>query len=73
MDFDQKDYYELWTDEIFQQLPGTTYYLGLHRPTIKDYSGQIRLVNKLQFTVLQTVKGNFIYIMNMTKPQTNKH
>ena len=34
-DFNQKDYYELWTDEIFQLLSGTTYYLGLHRPTIK--------------------------------------
>ena len=31
-DLDQKDYYGLWTDEV---LPGTTYYLGLHRLTIK--------------------------------------
>ena len=38
-DFDQKDYYELWTDEIFQLLPGTTQdYTDLR---LRDYNGQI--------------------------------
>ena len=48
-DFDLKDYYELWTNEIFQLLPGTTYYLGLHRPTIKGLKWtNMTIVDKLQ-------------------------
>ena len=59
--FNYKDYYELWTDEIFQLLPGTTYYLGLHRPTIKDYSGQIGLVDELQKTAVDCNRGLYIH------------
>ena len=36
-----------------QVLPRTTYYLGLHRPTIKgQYSEQIWLVDELQKTAV---------------------
>ena len=48
-------------------LPGTIYYLGLHRPMIKElYSGQIWLVDELQKTAVDC-------IVNMTKPGTNRN
>ena len=53
-------------------LPGTIYSWRLYRPTIKGlYSGQIWLVDELQKT--DTVIGDFIYIVNMAKPGTNRH
>ena len=66
MDFGQK--------KDSQVLPGTNYYLGLHRPTIKGlYSGQIWLVDELQKKLLLTVIRDFINIVNITKPRTNRH
>ena len=45
-----------------QALPRTTYYLGLHRPTIKKlYSGQIWLVDELQKTALECNRGLYIH------------
>ena len=39
-------------------LPGTIYYLGLHRPTIKGlYCGQIWLVDELQKTAVDCNRG----------------
>ena len=41
-----------------QALPGTTYYFGLHWPTIKGlYSGQIWLVDELQKTAVDCNMG----------------
>ena len=49
-------------DEIFQLLPGTTYYLGLHKPTIKGHSGQIWLVDELQKTAVDcNYRGLYIH------------
>ena len=46
-----------------QVLPGTIYYLGLHRPTIKGlyYSGQIWLVDELQKTAVDCNRGLYIH------------
>ena len=45
---------------------------GLHRPTIKGlYSGQIRLVDRLQKTTVDCSR-DFIYILNMSNPGAKK-
>ena len=55
-----------------QVLPGLL--TGPHRPTIKGlYRGQIRLVNELQKKLLLTVIGDFVHIVNITKPGNNRH
>ena len=62
MDFDQKDYYEFWTDKIFQLLPGTTYYLGLHRPTIKGLKWtNMTIVDILQKAAVDCNRGLYIH------------
>ena len=54
MDFGQK--------KDSQVLPGTIYYWGLHRPTIKGlYSRQIWLVDELQKTTVDCNKGIYIH------------
>ena len=45
------------------------YYLGLHRPTIKG----LIWTNKTIVDELQKTAVDFIYIVNMTKPETNRH
>ena len=63
MDYGQTKYSPL--------LLGTTCYL--HRPTIKGlYSEQICLVDEFQKTAVDCNR-DFIYIVNMTKPVTNRH
>ena len=42
-----------------QELPGTTYYLGLHRQGL--YSGQIWLVNELQKTAVDCNRRPYIH------------
>ena len=55
-----------------QVLPGTTYYLGLHRPTIKGlYSGQIWLVDEIQKNSVDCSRG--LYIHSEYGLGTNRH
>ena len=60
MDYEQTKY--------SQVLPGTIYYLGLHRPTINGLYRQMWRVDELQKKLLY---GNFIYIVNLTEPLKN--
>ena len=54
MDYGEKKYN--------QALPGTTYYLGLHRPSIKVlYIGKIWLMNELQKTAVDCNRGLYIH------------
>ena len=55
--------------KYYQEIP---YYLGLHKPKIKGlYSGQIRLVDELQKIAVDCNRGLY-YIVNMTKPGTER-